>query len=84
MDLDRIANMVWTFERSNETLHIEMRIDHTRQEYALIIRADGAEQIDHFPDGVSFQMRVVALERQLAKEQWHTDRTVPMRDAWKL
>jgi hypothetical protein len=76
--------MVWTFERSNQTLEIETRIDNTRREYVLLVRANGTQQVDHFTDGVSFQMRVVALERQLAEEHWHTQSTVPMRDAWKL
>jgi hypothetical protein len=76
--------MLWIFERANQTLQVETRIDNRRREYVLIVRSHGTEQVDHFPDGVSFQMRVVALERQLEKEQWHTHSSVAMRDAWKL
>jgi hypothetical protein len=77
-------NMLWTYERTNHTLLVETRIDNTCKEYVLIIRADGTEQIEHFADAVSFQMRIVAIERQLQKEQWHTHNGVALRDAWKL
>ena len=78
------SDMLWVFERSNQILQVETRIDPPRREYVLIVRAHGTEQVDHFTDGVSFQIRVVALERQLAKEEWHTRSAVPIRDAWKL
>jgi hypothetical protein len=76
--------MLWTYQRSNQTLQIEMRIDSSRKEYVLIVRADGAEQVVCDADAVSFQMRVVALERQLEREDWQTTSAVAMRDAWKL
>ena len=76
--------MLWTYQRSNQTLQVETRIDSSRKEYVLMVRAHGTEHVDRYPDAVSFQMRVVALERQLAREEWHTHSGVPMRDAWKL
>ena len=76
--------MLWTYQRSNQILQVETRIDSSRKEYVLIVRAHGAEQVARYPDAVSFQMRVVALERQLAREDWQTESAVPMRDAWKL
>ena len=76
--------MLWTYQRSNQQLQVETRIESSSREYVLILRAHGAEQVDRYPDAVSFQMRVVALERQLAREDWHTASPVPLRDAWKF
>lgn len=77
--------MLWIYERSNQTLHVETRFDEINKEYLLILRPlDGTEQVERFPDSASFQVRLSNLEQQLEAEHWETQSAVAMHDGWNL
>jgi hypothetical protein len=77
--------MLWIFERSNQTMQIETRFDNATKEYLLIIRPlDGAEQVERFSAGPSFQARLDELEHQLQAEHWQSHSVTALREGWKL
>ena len=77
--------MLWIYERSNQTLHIETKFDNETNEYVLIIHPlDGTQQVERFRDVASFQVRVDNLERQLHADHWQSHGMITMRDGWKL
>ena len=77
--------MLWTYTRSNQTLHVETWFDAARKEFRLVIRRfDGTEQVEIFADTAAFQNRLSSLERQLEGERWQTESAVAIHDAWKL
>ena len=78
--------MLWIHARDHEWLHVETRFDNESHEYVWIFyRGDTSQQqMERFKDAASFQSRLVALEKQLAIEQWHADGApVLLRDGWK-
>jgi hypothetical protein len=77
--------MIWTYARSNETLHVETWFDPTHKDFRLIIRrVDGTEQVETFDDAATFQNRLSRLEHQLEAESWRTQSAMAMHDGWKL
>jgi hypothetical protein len=77
--------MLWIYERSNQTLQVETRFDSAKNEYVLIVRPlDGTEQVERFPDAMSFQSRLNALERQLEADHWQNRSAIALQDGWKL
>ena len=77
--------MLWTYERSKQTLRIETRFDNATNEYVLIIRRpDATEQVERFRDAASFKTRLDSLERQLDTEEWENRSVIALHDGWKL
>lgn len=77
--------MLWTYERSNQTLRIETRFDNATKEYVLITRhPDATEQVERFREPASFQVRLDSLERELEAEQWQNRSVIALHDGWKL
>ena len=79
--------MLWMYVRGREWLRVDIRFDNEFHEYVLIVyRGEGGrQQMERFEDAASFQSRLVALEKQLAIEQWHADGApVLLRDGWKI
>jgi hypothetical protein len=63
--------MIWIFERGQEALRIETRVDTATGEYvATVLWANGQSQEERFRREDAFKARLLALERQLADEHW--------------
>ena len=63
--------MVWFYERPDGALRIETRFDSTTQEYVLQVEWPGRPTVtQRFSDRLAFEVRVLALERQLEAERW--------------
>lgn len=63
--------MIWLFERGDEVLRLETRIDNASGEYVLVSTwADSAPRIERFHDYAEYQARLLALEGQLAVDHW--------------
>jgi hypothetical protein len=77
--------MVWMFERGDDSLRLETRYDSGTAEYVLIThRADGRQEIERFPDAVTFRKRLEGLEGQLEAERWRQTGSLLLHDGWKL
>ena len=63
--------MIWLFERGDEVLRLETRIDNASGEYVLVSTwADSVPRIERFHDHAEYEARILALEGQLAAEHW--------------
>jgi hypothetical protein len=63
--------MIWIYERGQEALRIETRVDTTTGDFvAVVVWADGQKQEERFRTETAFRTRLLALERQLADEHW--------------
>ena len=63
--------MIWLFERGQEALRIETRVDAITGEYvAAVLWANGQSEEERFRSEEAFKARLLALERQLANEHW--------------
>jgi hypothetical protein len=63
--------MIWLFERGDEVVRLETRIDSITKEYVIAIAWHGRpDEIERYPDVSSFRTRIVELERQLTSEHW--------------
>ena len=63
--------MVWFYQRSDAALRIETRFDSATNEYVLEEAWPGRPVVtERFSDTDAFEIRVLALERQLDEEHW--------------
>ena len=63
--------MLWFYQRGDEVITVETRVDRTTGEYLLITQtADHDQKTERFKDVAEFQMRLVEAERQLAADRW--------------
>jgi hypothetical protein len=63
--------MVWFYKRSGGALRIETRFDSVTNEYVLDVAwPDRPAVTERFGGPGAFETRVLALERELAEEQW--------------
>ena len=63
--------MIWIFERDDQAVRVETRIDKDTGEYvATIDWADGKTDTEQFTSQDAFQDRLVELERTLTAERW--------------
>lgn len=63
--------MIWLFERGDEVVRLETRVDNPSGEYVLVItRADSPPTIERFRDLGAYDARIRALEGQLAADHW--------------
>lgn len=70
--------MIWLFERGEEVVRLETRIDHATGEYVVDIKwASRAAETERYRDAVGFERRMVELEQQLASDQWTQAGTSP-------
>jgi hypothetical protein len=65
------GNVIWTFERAEEVLRVETRIDNATGEYLIVTTwAERPPEVERFRDHGVFQLRVRALEAQLLADKW--------------
>jgi hypothetical protein len=63
--------MIWLFERGDEVVRLETRVDNASGEYVLVSTwADSPPRIERYRDYAKYQARVLALEGQLAADHW--------------
>jgi hypothetical protein len=63
--------MIWLFERGDEVLRLETRVDNGSGEYVLVSTwSDSAPRIERFQDYEAYHTRLLALEGQLAADHW--------------
>jgi hypothetical protein len=66
-----VFQMVWFYERSGGALRVETRFDSATNEYVLDVAWPGRPVLtERFSDVDAFEVRVLALERQLDAERW--------------
>jgi hypothetical protein len=63
--------VIWTFERGDEVVRVETRIDNATGEYVIVgTWAGGRSETERFQDPAQFEARILALEAQLAADNW--------------
>jgi hypothetical protein len=63
--------MLWFYRRSDGDLRIETRFDSATSEYVLEVAWPMRPTVtERFPTSVAFEARLLALERELDKEEW--------------
>jgi hypothetical protein len=63
--------VIWTFERGDEVVRVETRIDSPTGEYLIVSSwAGGQSETERFRDAERFAGRIRALEAQLAADNW--------------
>ncbi len=63
--------MIWSFERGDEVIRLETRIDNSKGDYILVIEwAERLPETERFTDYEAYHARLLALEGQLAADQW--------------
>ena len=63
--------MIWLFERGDEVLRLETRVDNASGEYVLVSTWSESEtKIERYRDHGEYQARILALEGQLAADHW--------------
>ncbi len=63
--------MIWTFERGDEIVRLETRVDNDTREYVVVITwADRPPQTERYADVALYNVRILALEAQLAADHW--------------
>ena len=78
-------SMIWTFERNDEVVRLETRIDNITGEYLLVCAwAERSPEMERFRDRAEFEFRIRALEAYLAADQWSQvgDPTI-LSDGWR-
>jgi hypothetical protein len=78
--------MIWLFERGDEVVRLETRIDAVTKEYVVAIAwADRPDGIERYEDLSLFRARILALEQQLASEHWsqRADSPTLLADLWR-
>jgi hypothetical protein len=63
--------MIWRFERGDEVVRVETRVDNTSGEYVVEIAWAGRPpETERFQDNPAFRARILELESQLAVDHW--------------
>ena len=62
--------MIWLFERGNEAVRVETRKGELGDFVVTVYWHDGQCQIERFSDQAKFRTRLLALEQELAGEDW--------------
>ena len=63
--------MIWSFERGDEVIRLETRIDNGQGDYILVIEwAERPPETERFTDYGAYHARLLALESQLAADNW--------------
>ncbi len=63
--------MIWLFERGNEVLRLETRVDNASGEFVLVSTwSDNDTRIERFHNHAEYEARIRALEGQLAADHW--------------
>jgi hypothetical protein len=78
--------MIWLFERGDEVVRLETRIDEATKEYIVAITwADRPDEVERYGDLSSFRARILALESTLASEHWSQTADSPtlLADVWR-
>ncbi len=78
--------MIWLYERGDEVVRLETRIDEATKEYVVTISwADRPDATERYGDLSRFRARVLALEHQLASEHWsqRADSPTLIADMWR-
>jgi hypothetical protein len=78
--------MLWIYERGSEDLRIETSFDNATNEYVLIkTRSPHKTTVERFQDVAAFQVRLEAVEREIASERWNrVGDPIILRDGWKV
>jgi hypothetical protein len=78
--------MIWLFERGDEVVRLETRIDEATKEYVVAIAwADRPDAVERYGDLSLFRARILALESTLAAEHWSQTADSPtlLADVWR-
>ena len=77
--------MIWRFERGDEVLRLETRIDSDTQAFVLVITwTDRPEVTERYWNVAAYEARLRALENELAHEHWcQVGSPVLLHDGWK-
>ncbi|MEO8077098.1 MAG: hypothetical protein ABI818_12260 [Acidobacteriota bacterium] len=63
--------MIWRFERGDEVVRVETRVDNSSGEYVVEVTWAGRQaETERFLDNAAFRTRILELESQLAGEHW--------------
>jgi hypothetical protein len=63
--------MIWSFERGDEVIRLETRIDNGRGDYILVIEwSERPPETERFTDYGAYHARLLTLESQLAADNW--------------
>jgi hypothetical protein len=63
--------MIWSFERGDEVIRLETRIDNSKGDYILVIEwAERPPETERFTDYAAYQARLMALVGELAADRW--------------
>jgi hypothetical protein len=63
--------MIWIFERDDQAVRVETRLDKETGEYVASIEwADGRTDTERYTELHAFQERLSELERTLTAERW--------------
>ena len=63
--------MIWRFERGDEVVRVETRVDNTSGEFVVEIAWAGRPPAtERFKDTAAFRARILELEGQLADDHW--------------
>jgi hypothetical protein len=68
----RGVGVIWTFECGDEIIHVETRIDNATNEYLVVCHwAAGQSKTERFQTVQQYEVRMRALEGQLAADNWN-------------
>jgi hypothetical protein len=63
--------VIWLFERGEDVVRLETRIDPSTDEYLIdIVWANSAPAMERYKNHTAFTVRILELEKQLASEHW--------------
>src|SRR5437867_11975936 len=65
------CRMIWSFERGDEVIRLETRIDNSKGDYILVIEwAERPPETERFTHYEAYHARLRGLEAQLAADHW--------------
>ena len=77
--------MLWIYQRGSQDLRIETSFDNATHEDPLNIFRGHETTAERFKDAAAFQLRLEALESEVAKERWNrVGDPIILRDGWKV
>jgi heme-degrading monooxygenase HmoA len=77
--------MIWFFERGQEVVRVETRVDNSTREYVLVIWwADRAAETERFQTREAFDTRIKQLEERLMTENYaQARRPTILAEGWR-
>ena len=62
--------MIWLFERGNDVVRLETRVDASGEYVLITTWADREPTVERFHDHAEYDARIRTLEGQLAADHW--------------